>query len=430
MDQISIDAFWLKLGFTLRSVNDLYSAVLREVEALGTAFAGAGFDLYLVGGIVRDLHLGVPLDDLDFDLTTNARPEQIKALVSPLATALWTQGEKFGTIGAEIDGRPFEITTHRAEAYSQDSRKPEVVFGDDLEVDLSRRDFTLNAMALRLPAGELVDPFNGLDALEKRVLITPIEAEVSFSDDPLRILRASRFIARYDLHVDPSIITAGTQLIDRMSVVSVERIREEFDKLLLAPSPSAGFKFLVDVDAWPYVVAEVDPSAVGVIATELDAAPLDLVLRRALVFRHVPVTKRQALLSSLRYSNVERRELLKLLEGAEKIHAKSGSVDAALVRRLVHSIGYQNIERLRQLLLIQGAGDRGFGALFEELDEQEDLTSLSPVLTGEEVMSALDLEPGPRVGEAIALLQERRFDDGPLDRDSELEYLRDNFSRS
>lgn len=396
---------------------------------LGTAFADAGFELYLVGGIVRDLHLGVSLDDLDFDLTTNARPAQIKALVDPMATALWTQGEKFGTIGAEIGGRPFEITTHRAEAYSQDSRKPEVVFGDDLEVDLSRRDFTLNAMALRLPEGELVDPFGGLEALANRVLVTPIEAEVSFSDDPLRILRASRFIARYGLQVDPAIISAAKSLIDRMTVVSVERIREEFDKLLMAPSPSAGFEFLVSVDAWPYVVRAIDPSAVEAIAAELDASPLDLLLRRAVVFSHASADERRDLLSSLRYSNAERRELNTLLEGAETVRSLSDPATAGLVRRLVHSVGYDNIERMRQLLDVGGADDGGVGALFDELDKFEDLRELRPTLTGEQVMTALELDPGPRVGEALALLQSRRFDAGPLDRDSELEYLLANFTR-
>ena len=181
----------------------MYPSVLGEVEGIRDAFTAGGFELYLVGGIVRDMHLGVPLDSLDFDMTTEARPETIKSLVDPLATAVWTQGEKFGTIGAQIDGRPYEITTHRAESYGDGSRKPEVAFGDDIEVDLSRRDFTLNSMAVRLSDGVLLDPFDGLGALERKELLTPIEPEVSFSDDPLRILRAARFIACL-LYTSPS----------------------------------------------------------------------------------------------------------------------------------------------------------------------------------------------------------------------------------
>ncbi len=410
-------------------MNELYGEVLREVEVLGNAFAESGFQLYLVGGIVRDLHLGVSLDDLDFDLTTDARPDQIKALVSPLATAVWTQGEKFGTIGAEIEGRPFEITTHRAEAYSESSRKPEVIFGNDLEVDLSRRDFTLNAMAICLPGGELVDPFGGLEALQSKELVTPIEAEISFSDDPLRILRASRFIARYDLRVDPAVISAGRKLIDRMSIVSVERIREEFDKLLMTSRPSGGFEFLITVDAWPYVVGAVDVATVGQISSELDASPVDLVLRRALVFSRVRKNERQAMLSSLKYSNSELRELRKLLEGVDVVRARSELFDAPSVRRLVSGVGYSNMDRLFDLLLLQAVEDHGASQQFGELDENEDLSSLAPVLSGEEVMAALDLDPGPKVGEALSLLAERRLDHGPTDRAGELDYLKATFDR-
>ncbi len=409
-------------------MDERYAPVLQEVEALGSAFASAGFALYLVGGIVRDIHLGVALDQLDFDLTTNARPDEILPIVKPLASAVWTQGEKFGTIGARINDRPFEITTHRAESYSEQTRKPIVAFGQDLNQDLSRRDFTLNAMAIRVPDGELFDPFEGLKALEEGVLVTPIEPEVSFSDDPLRILRAARFIARYELRVDPVVIEAAQNLIDRMSIVSTERIRDEFDKLLMAATPSAGFEFLIAVNAWPYVIGAIDVATVSEIAEAVDAAPLDIELRRALVFSFVSVSDRKSILSSLRYSNAERRSIQVLLNGADAVNVRTLPFDAPGVRRLVAAVGHGNLGRLQQFLALRGLDDCGLAAEFERLSAGEDLASLSPELSGEEVMAILDIESGPQVGQALALLQKRRFDEGPLHRSGEAEFLKNNFA--
>ncbi len=408
-------------------MNDLYPSVLREVEPLRDAFASAGHQLYLVGGIVRDLHLGAPLVSLDFDMTTEARPAVIKALVDPLATAVWTQGEKFGTIGAQVDGRPYEITTHRAESYSDGSRKPEVVFGDDIEVDLSRRDFTLNAMAIRLADGELIDPFDGLGALERRELMTPIEPEVSFADDPLRILRAARFIARYDLSVNDSVMAAGRALIDRMSIVSAERIRDELDKLLAAPAPSSGFEFLVEVGAWPFVVAAVDVSSVAGIGRQLDAVANDLVLRRCVVFSYVAPEQRRKTLSGLRYSKEESRQILSLLGAVDVIRAGSEPLDAPAVRRLVASVGYDQLGLVHSLIAALGVSDRGFGTVLETLDASGELERLTPVLTGDEIMELLGLDPGPAVGACLKALQERRFSDGPLDRAGEVAFLTTNY---
>lgn len=410
-------------------MNELYAPVLRDVEGLGNAFANAGFDLYLVGGIVRDLHLGASLESLDFDLTTDARPVDIKRLVGPLATAVWNQGEKFGTIGCEIGGRPIEITTHRAESYTGSSRKPEVAFGDDIEVDLSRRDFTVNAMAIRLPTGELIDPFDGLGALKRKALVTPIEPEVSFSDDPLRILRAARFIARYDLTVDPAVMSAANALIGRMSIVSSERIRDELDKLLSAPEPSAGLAFLVEVGAWPFVTEAIDSSLLGEIASELDAAPVDVPLRRAVLFSHCRAGDRADAMSKLRYSNDDSRQLRLLLAGFDMVQSIGQRFEPSTLRRLIARIGLDNLEPLQELLRIREVDDRGLAEMVVELAKDEDLGNLVPVLTGEQVMELLDLEPGPEVGAAIGVLQERRFEEGPLDADGEAAYLKTRYRR-
>lgn len=407
----------------------MYASVLQEVEALRDAFSSAGFELYLVGGIVRDLHLGAPVEELDFDLTTDARPEDIKRLVGPLSTAVWTQGERFGTIGCQVDGRPIEITTHRAESYSDETRKPEVVFGDDITVDLSRRDFTLNAMAIQVSNATLIDPFDGLGALEARILKTPIEPEVSFSDDPLRILRAARFIARYDLLVDSGVLTAGQELIDRMSIVSAERVRDEFDKLLLAPEPSAGLSFLAEVGAWPHIVPTIDVSTLADLAEQLDAAPVDLPLRRAIVFSYCADRDRADALSALRFSNEDSRWLRLLLAGFDVVRSGGQPLDASTLRRLIARVGFENVPQLQRLLESRGVADRGFGVLFTELDAQEDLADLDPVLTGDEVMALLDLEPGPEVGAAIGVLRERRYDEGPTDAEGETDYLRSRYRR-
>jgi poly(A) polymerase len=230
-----------------------FAPVLEEMAPLAQRFREAGHRLYLVGGTVRDLLMGdaasvIDPASMDFDATTTARPEEIKRIVSDIADALWTQGERFGTIGLKIGERVYEITTHRAEAYSPDSRKPEVVFADDIEKDLSRRDFTINALALEITSDSptLVDPFGGAADLMTRTLRTPLSPEESFADDPLRMLRAARFISQLGVTPDPAITAAVTAMADRLSIVSAERIRIEFDKLMTTDSPSAGLWFLVD----------------------------------------------------------------------------------------------------------------------------------------------------------------------------------------
>jgi len=419
-------------------VNALQELVVSEAGAIATAFSDAGRSLYLVGGIVRDLHLDTPLDSLDFDLTTDALPAEIKKLVDPLASAVWTQGEKFGTIGCQINDRPYEITTHRAESYTDDSRKPEVQFGNDVVVDLSRRDFTVNAMAIDLSNGELIDPFNGLQALNDRVLRTPIEPETSFADDPLRILRAARFIARYALMPGPDVTEAAKALIGRMSIVSTERIRDELDKLLMAPQPSSGFAFLADVGAWPYVSSAIGVDSLESIGAAIDRSPVDVTLRRAILFSHCPTGERRGQLDHLRYSNAESRELRLILAGLDIVTGGSLAPSKAhfdddlkkpTVRRLVDRVGYPSMKTLLDLIAIREIPDRRLADVFAELDAAEDLSDVSPTLSGEDVMELLAIESGPEVGAALSVLQERRYEQGPLDREAEVAFLFETYRR-
>jgi poly(A) polymerase len=246
--------------------------LLAEVRPLASRFRDAGFGLYLVGGIVRDQELGRPLTpDGDIDLTTDAHPPVIKKLVGAVAEAVWTQGERFGTIGCLIGGRSFEITTHRGESYVPDSRKPDVVFAAAVEHDLARRDFTINAMAVSLPDGSLVDPFGGRRDLAAGLLRTPLEPELSFSDDPLRMLRAARFVAGYGLTPDAALLVAIEDLAPRMAIVSFERRRDELDKLLAVDDPRPGLRLIVDRGLAPYVLPELAVAPPAVIARTVDA---------------------------------------------------------------------------------------------------------------------------------------------------------------
>jgi len=223
----------------LTTAGELTRRLGPTVDDLAGHFAAAGHDLALVGGSVRDLVLGRPSRDLDF--ATDARPEAIEAILEPFADATWDMGRAFGTIGGRKGDDTVEITTYRADAYDPESRKPTVAFGDNLTDDLRRRDFTINAMALRLrPDGpEFVDPFGGLADLATGILRTPAEPDVSFGDDPLRMLRACRFAAQLGFDVEPVTLAAMTSMAARLEIISAERIRDEFSKLVLDTAAAA-----------------------------------------------------------------------------------------------------------------------------------------------------------------------------------------------
>ncbi|MEZ5237699.1 MAG: hypothetical protein R2716_01645 [Microthrixaceae bacterium] len=227
--------------------------IIERVRPMARRFSDAGHHLYLVGGAVRDLFVDEEgFDHDDLDLTTDAPPEEVKAILAPMADALWTQGERFGTIGATIDGEDFEVTTHRAEVYDPESRKPTVEFrGTDLATDLSRRDFTINALALEVTGDSptLSDPFDGLADLMARRLRTPLDPNVSFSDDPLRMMRAARFVARFSLSADDDLVAAVRAGAQRLAIVSPERVRDELCKLVVLEDPTDGLWILQTTDS-------------------------------------------------------------------------------------------------------------------------------------------------------------------------------------
>lgn len=441
----------------------------EPLATLAERFASAGHELALVGGPVRDAFLGRPVNDLD--LTTSARPDDIVRIVAPVATAHWDIGRAFGTIGARLGDHTVEITTYRTDAYSPDSRKPEVAFGDTLEGDLIRRDFTINAMALRLPARTLVDPSGGLDDLFARRLMTPGSPDDSFGDDPLRMLRAARFAAQLQVDLDPSVIDAMRRMRDRLSIISAERIRDELVKLVSTTVPRRGLALLVDTGLAEYVVPELPALRLEVDehahhkdvyehsltvleqAIELesertpDDAP-DVVLRLAALLHDIgkPVTKRVEPGGAVTFhhhdvvgAKLARKRLTALRFDKDTITAVSRLIELHLrffgysdapwtdsgVRRYVRDADAL-LERLhiltradvttrnrRKEARLRGAYDE-LERRIAELAEQEELQSIRPDLDGEQIMALLGLRPGPVVGEAYRFLLEQRLDEGPL----------------
>ena len=463
-------------------IPERFAAVLQEITPLAERFAAAGHRLYLVGGPVRDLLLGeVVHDDLDF--TTDARPPAIKAALDGWVDALWTQGEKFGTIGAKRGDRTYEITTFRAESYADDSRKPHVTFSDDVEVDLSRRDFTVNAMALEVtsPAPQLIDPFGGAADLIAKVLRTPLSPEISFSDDPLRMLRAARFIARLDLTPTPELVAAVESMKQRLEIVSPERIRDEFDKLLTLDHPAAGLWFLYDTGLgdqfFPELSAmrlEHDPihrhkdvlsHTIAVVENVRppheqppDRPPFDFRRVRLAALYHdigkprtrgyqegkgttfhfhdvVGARMAKKRLQALRYSNDDVEAISKLVELHLRFHTfRLGWTDSA-VRRYVRDSG----DLLNELNVLTRCDcttrnarkaaelSRRMDALEEriaELEAAEELAAIRPELDGQQVMALLGIPPSRAVGEALDFLLEIRLEEGLLGEPAVTERLR------
>jgi poly(A) polymerase len=436
--------------------------ILDDVRPLAERFAAAGHSLYLVGGIVRDLVLGRTQAGADLDLTTDARPVESHALLADWADSVWTQGQAFGTIGARRGDTIFEITTHRAEAYREDSRKPHVVYSDDVTDDLSRRDFTVNAMALRLPDVELIDPYGGVADLGAGVLRTPLAPEVSFSDDPLRMLRAARFIAGYGLTPDPALVDAVTAMRARLEIVSAERVRDELSKLMVVDDPSSGLWFLADTGLSDEFLPELramrleqDPIhrhkdvLAHTIAVVARTSPR-LVLRLAALLHDVGKPKTRSIgpkgvsfhhhevvgarmardrLRALRFSNEVVDDVQRLVFLHLRFHGYRDEVwsDSA-VRRYARDAGpllddlneltrcdctTRNERRARTL----AARMDELEARIAELREREELSAIRPDIDGHRVMELLDVGPGRHVGEALAMLLEARLDEGPLGED-------------
>jgi poly(A) polymerase len=447
------------------------------VDRLSTAFAAAGHELALVGGPVRDAFLGRVVSDLDF--TTDARPDEILRIVTPLSETQWDVGREYGTIGALVRGEPVEITTYRADAYDGETRKPVVEFGDTLEGDLNRRDFSVNAMALRLPGRVLVDPSGGMEDLVTARLRTPGPPEVSFGDDPLRMLRAARFTSQLGFTATAETVAAMTALAPRIGIVSVERVNSELSKLLLTDSPRAGIQLLVDTGLAQLILPEIPALKLEIdehahhkdvyehSLTVLDQAigyekarghEPDLVLRLAALLHDIgkPATKRVEArgvvsfhhhdtvgsklatkrLTALRFDKETITAVARLIE----LHLRffgytEGAWTDSAVRRYVRDAG-PLLERLHILTRAdvttrnrRKADQLGFAyddleARIAEIAEAEGVAAVRPDLDGEQIMSILGLKPGREVGEAYRFLLDLRLDEGPLGADEAEKRLR------
>lgn len=436
----------------------------------GELFAAAGFELSLVGGPVRDLFLGEIAVDLDF--TTNASPDQTLAIVGGWADATWEIGKEYGTIGIRKGNEMVEITTYRAEKYDVGSRKPQVAFGTDLVDDLFRRDFTINSMALRLPSLELVDPFGGEADLRTGIIRTPGTPQASFSDDPLRMMRAARFAARLDIDLAPEVFEAMVNMAERIEIISAERVRDELVKLICAQAPRRGVDLLVESGLAAYVLPEIpalkleadehyrhkdvyqhsltvmEQAAAQETGADGAVPAPDFVLRFAALMHDIgkPATRKfedngsvsflhhdvvgakltKKRMRALRFDNDTIKAVARLVELHMRFYGygEAGWSDSA-VRRYVRDAG-DLLERLHRLTRAdvttrnKRKANRiaaAYGDLerrITELAEQEELDAMRPDLDGQQIMEILGLKPGPMVGEAYNFLLNLRLDEGSL----------------
>ncbi|TQO20015.1 poly(A) polymerase [Rhodoglobus vestalii] len=441
----------------------------KPVATLAARFAAEGFELALVGGPVRDAFLGRAVTDLDF--ATNASPDDIMRIVTPISEAQWDIGRDFGTIAARIDGETVEITTYRADSYDGETRKPVVVFGDSLQKDLERRDFSVNAMALRLPERVLVDPWNGVADLLSKTLTTPGAPELSFGDDPLRMMRAARFTSQLGFTVSPDTVRAMTKLAPRIDIVSVERVSDELTKLLKTDDPVAGIRLLVETGLAEHVLPEIPALKLEVDehahhkdvyehsltvlrqAIELEKSRPsiegpDLVLRMAallhdigkpstrkierggvVTFHHHDVVGAKLATKRLRTLRFDKETITSVARLVE-LHLRffgytEGAWTDSAVRRYVRDAGAQ-LERLHIITRadvttrnVRKADRLSFAyddleARITAIAEAEGIAAVRPDLDGEQIMAILGIKPSRDVGDAYKFLLELRLDEGPL----------------
>ena len=475
--------------FQLSSVQAAAVAELLRIapvaDRLGALFSNAGHELYLVGGSVRDALLGGLGHDLDF--ATSARPDAVEKLLRKFSPAVWTIGKEYGTIGCKVDvgetSWVIEVTTYRSDVYVGYSRKPEVAFGDTLDGDLLRRDFTINAMAVSIPEKRFVDPYGGLNDLARRVIRTPATPESSFSDDPLRMMRAARFAAQLGFRPAPEVVAAMRGMADRISIISAERIRDEFSKLVLTDRPRPGLDLLVSTGLAAKVLPElpalrlerdehhrhkdVYQHSLTVLeqAIELeDRLPQqpDLIMRLAALLHDIgkPATRRfepggkvsfhhhdvvgaklaRKRLAALRFSGEEIKAVSDLIALHLRFHGyaagleRDGGWTDSAVRRYVRDAGDQ-LARLHVLTKadvttrdiakaerLRSAYD-DLERRIAELAAKEELDAIRPDLNGSQIMEILGIPEGRDVGRAYAFLLERRMEDGPLGEDRAREEL-------
>jgi poly(A) polymerase len=438
-----------------RSIVDV-DALTRE---LGERFRAAGHELHLVGGAVRDRFLRPEVEPVELDLATDATPQQTVTVLQGWADSRYVQGARFGTVGARKGDRVYEITTFREEVYPHDERKPVVTFGKDILTDLSRRDFTMNAMAVRLPEGEFLDPYGGVKALAAKLIDTPLEPDVAFSDDPLRMLRAARFASTLGFTPVPRVVEAMARMRGRLEIVSAERIQAELNRLLLGEHPSKGLELISEtgladlfLPELPALRLEQDPvhkhkDVLRHTFAVVERCEADLVLRLAALLHDIgkPKTRQftpegvqfhhhevvgarmaEERLRALRYPNHQIDDVTKLIELHLRFHGYGEGWTDSAVRRYVRDAG-PLLDRLNQLTRADvTTGNlfkaKQFRALQDDLEkriarlaEEENLLALRPPLDGNDIMVHLGIPPGPLVGEAREYLLEQRIERGPIE---------------
>jgi poly(A) polymerase len=436
--------------------------------SLATAFKAAGFKLALVGGPVRDAILGRLGNDLDF--TTNAHPKESEKILNKWADSVWDIGAAFGTVAGKKDEITVEITTYRSENYQKDSRKPTVEFGENIEGDLSRRDFTINAMALELTTDEptFIDLFNGVKDLQNKVIKTPGKPEDSFTDDPLRMMRAARFMSQLNFTIDESVLVAIKEMAHRLSIISSERIRDEFIKIIMSDNPRLGITLLVECGLADIFLPEIPKLKLEIdehhhhkdvyehsltvleqaIALESRLSGANLTLRLAALLHDIGKPKTKALipgggvsfhhhevvgakmakerLRTLRFDNHIVKDVGQLVFLHLRFHGYgSGEWTDSAVRRYVRDAG-ELLDHLHLLTradcttrnqkkaqLLANTYDQ-LEQRIKELMQQEELNKIRPDLTGEQIMQILNIKPSPMVGKAYDFLLELRLENGPL----------------
>ncbi|TDC10746.1 CCA tRNA nucleotidyltransferase [Nonomuraea longispora] len=457
-----------------QAMHDLFRKIAPAADELGRLFAAHGHELALVGGPVRDLLLGRIGNDLD--LTTDARPERVLEIVKDWADSVWTIGIDFGTVGLRKGGSLIEITTYRSESYDPKSRKPDVMYGETLEADLERRDFAVNAMAVRLPGHEFIDPYGGLRDLRAGLLRTPGSPERSFGDDPLRMLRAARFASQLGFTVDDDALAAMSAMAERIQIVSAERIRDELDKLVCGANPREGLRLLVQTGLAAYVLPELPKLRLEIdehhrhkdvyehtltvldqaIAQEEDGKPDKILRWTALMHdvgkpktrRHEPggrvsfhhhevvgaqMTKKR--MTELKFPKDVVSDVSRLVELHLRFHGYgTGEWTDSAVRRYVRDAGHL-LDRLHKLTRADcttrnkrkaAALARTYDHLEERiarLAEEEELAKIRPELDGNEIQRVLGVGPGPVVGRAYKFLLELRLDKGMIGKEAATEAL-------
>ena len=448
-----------------------------EATKLAIAFKAAGFKLALVGGPVRDAILGRLGNDLDF--TTDAHPKDCEKILNKWADSVWDIGAAFGTVAGKKGEITVEITTYRSESYNLDSRKPNVEFGKTIEADLSRRDFTINAMALELTTDEptFIDIYNGVGDLQNKLIKTPGKPEDSFSDDPLRMMRAARFMSQLNFEIDPAVVSAIKNMAGRLEIISAERIRDEFIKIMMSDNPRLGITLLVETGLTEIFLPEIPKLKLEIdehhhhkdvyehsltvleqaIALEARLGGPNLTLRLAALLHDIGKPKTKELIAGggvsfhhhevvgarmgkermkkLRFDNHIIKDVAQLIFLHLRFHGYgNGEWTDSAVRRYVRDSG----ELLTHLHLLTRADcttrnqkkAEGLAKTYDQLEariallmEQEELNKIRPDLSGEQIMEILSIKPSPAVGKAYDFLLELRLEHGPLGEEKAKEEL-------